>query len=238
MLLVDATARSVTCIVDSADQRLAVPQIAAEALRTQRVLIRTRRDAEQAREGPLQMEGAGADVRGERRQRDRLVRMRGDEARGLAHVFDAGRGRRTSTRAAAAALAEAGDLREVGAREEADGLALRPAARAARPAIDTSRSDGIDEAAIARGIARQHRLPKRIVGYIHSVVSGFSRTNHVHHHAATIAAAAAAIYPPLALVITCRNRAAPPAQRAADCADRHSGRHRGGRVLGTQRGSG
>src|SRR6266513_997323 len=118
LLLVDAAAGSVAGVVDGARHRLARAQIAAEAPRTQRVLIRARRDAEQAREGPLQMERARADVRGEHRERDRLVGMGGDEARGLAHVFEAGRGRRAGARTAAAAFAEAGDLRGVRTGEE------------------------------------------------------------------------------------------------------------------------
>src|SRR5215208_3464659 len=140
MLLIDAAAGSVAGVVDGGAQRLAAPQVAAKAARAQGVLIRTRGDAEQLREGSLQMERARPDVRGNRTERERFVGVGGNELRGFAHVTNRGRRRYARARTAAAAFTEAGDLRRIGGGKKRDRVALRATARTARPAVHARRA--------------------------------------------------------------------------------------------------
>src|SRR5262245_51642824 len=107
MLLVHPAARSVSSIVDRGAARPAITQVPAEAARAERVLVCAGRDAEQLREGPLEVERACADVRGNRAERERLVRVGRDEIGRLADVIDREWTRRAASRAAAAAFTKA-----------------------------------------------------------------------------------------------------------------------------------
>jgi hypothetical protein len=159
MLLVHPAARAVSGIVDRGAERLAITQVPAEAARAERVLVCARRDAEQLREGPLQVKRACADVRGNRAERECLVGVGRDEVGRFADVIDRGWTRRAAARAAAAAFTKARDLRRVCGREEDHRLALRPPAWTARPAVDARRSHAVDEPAIALRVARENGAP-------------------------------------------------------------------------------
>src|SRR4051812_22851345 len=104
-------------------------------------------------------------------------------------MVESGRRRRAGARPAAPAFPEPGELGDIRPREKPDRLAFRPAARTARPAVDAGRLHRIDKAPVAARITREHRFPEFVLDYViasgelHSVVSGFGRTNHVHHHA-------------------------------------------------------
>jgi hypothetical protein len=133
--------------------------MAAEASRTKRILVRTGRNAKQPRKRPLQMEGAGPDMRGDSAKRERLVGVCGDEIRRFPNMIYGGRTGHTGAGTAAPALAEARDLGRISAVKEQYRLPFGPPAWTARPAVHAGRSHGIHEPAVTTRVAPENGAP-------------------------------------------------------------------------------
>ena len=162
-LLVHATARPETRLIDRVGNRRVLAQLLLQRAQARRGLIFLGRAADDRLEIALQMERAVAGALGELRQPERLLRIRFDLARELVHDCVDRTGAAISAdivRTAAFAGAIAVLARLGRRREERHVLAQRAARGAGRAAVDPRGLHRVDELARAGRVAADYGVPE------------------------------------------------------------------------------
>ncbi len=158
--LVDAAGRAVAGLIQRGADASPGSQPGFEAVQPARVAVLAGADAQDAPEGAQQLVRRRAHAAGEPREGRGLVRMRVDQAADLAHQREPGIGFARVARPAAAAGAEARELRRLWGGKKRHLLASRAPTRARRAAVDPGRVHGVHERAVVAAVAREHDAPE------------------------------------------------------------------------------